>query len=104
MGNETTIAYTCGARTVFAYNPRECPIGRKIDGVKFCDDNKPCDAEPVIAWPAAEAREFFKQAKFIAGLAIACEPEDVKTQEEFIETCDRYLALIPEEAEDGGNI
>ena len=53
-----------------------------------------------ICIPAAEAREFFERAKFVAGLAAVCTDEDAAAQAEFIARCDSYLATLPKNRED----
>jgi len=55
--------------------------------------------EPYIAILAAEAREFFERAKFVAGLVPACTVEDETAQEDFMARCDKYLATLPKNRE-----
>ena len=52
-----------------------------------------------ICIPAAEAREFFERAKFVAGLVPACTVEDETAQAEFMARCDKYLATLPKNRE-----
>ena len=49
-----------------------------------------------ICIPAAEAREFFERAKFVAGLVRACTSEELKIQKDFMARCDKYLATLPD--------
>ena len=52
--------------------------------------------EPSLCIPAAEAREFFERAKFVAGLVRACTSEELKIQKDFMARCDKYLATLPD--------
>lgn len=102
MSNETkaVIGWSCERRGYFELFENDpathcCPsIHLPCGGHR---QREVCDATPGIFIPATEARPFIKRAKSIAGLVPACTAEEIATQEEFINRCDEYLAMLPEE-------